>query len=615
MTIKTTFTFFIFLMIFLTPVQAKRLALVIGNGDYKNIPSLSQPVNDAQAMAKVLRNLGFQVILKINANEKMMKDVVDDFGQRLRQGDMGLFYFSGYALQYDNQNYLVPRWANIRTEADIEFKAFDLAFVLREMTNREGANILILDANRDNPYKKHINLKKGLAKIRPPKETLIAYSGGGAKNSLYTQYLLTALREKAYLNISYLFTKVKKQMEAEGKPVPWHASSLIKSICFGKCGVSESKISQQLEECEKHFQANRLTSGKGGTALSCYKELLEIDKEKGLEGLKKIEDRYIQWIKRALERGQKNKAERYLASLALVNPSAPTNLSELEAWEQSRPSAPKEKDKIKKFVPRIEFTPNSFRAGQTFRDRLEKGGAGPEMVWIPAGRFKMGDIQGVGNTDEQPVHEVTVEGFAMGIYEITFEDYDRFVKVTGHRKPNDNGWGRKNRPVIWVSWQEATLYAEWLSEQTGRHYRLPTESEWEYAARAGTETIYGWGNEIGSNRANCAGSGSQWSNLQTAPVGSFKANPFGLYDIVGNAWEWTCSAYQFRYLGGEQGCVDKKKSNYRVLRGGSWFLDPKLCRVAIRNRGHSYSMYDNVGFRVVAVPTVSTEESEEEVSD
>jgi len=608
MIVKTTFTFILLVLMifFISPVHAKRLALVIGNGNYKNIPSLSQPENDAKAMASALRKLGFEVVLELNVNEKMMENVVHDFGRRLRKGDMGLFYFSGYALQYDNQNYLVPRWAIILNESDIEFKAFDLDLVLREMTSREGVNIVILDANRGNPYKKHVKLKKGLAKMSPPKDTVIAYapkqvSDGGTENSLYTQYLLTVLRDRAYLDISHLFARVKKEMEVGGKPVPWHASTLIKPICFGECGVPESKILQQLEECEKHFQANRLTSGEGGTALACYKELLEMDKERGLEGLRKIEDRYVQWIKRALGRGQENKAERYLARLALVNSSAPTNLFELEAWVQSRSSASKSKEM--QFVPRIEFTSNTFRAGESFRDRLEDGGSGPSMIWIPAGRFKMGDIQSIGNTDEQPVHEVSVEGFAMGRYEVSFGEYDRFVKATGHRKPSDSGWGRDNRPVIWVSWQDARLYTEWLSGQTGRFYRLPTEAEWEYAARAGTETIYGWGSEIGFNRANCAGGGSQWSNRQTAPVGSFKPNPFGLYDIVGNVWEWTCSAYEFRYFGGEQACVGERESGYRVMRGGSWFLDSRLCRVAIRNRGHSYSMYDNVGFRVVAVPT------------
>ncbi|MEN8221031.1 MAG: SUMF1/EgtB/PvdO family nonheme iron enzyme [Pseudomonadota bacterium] len=134
---------------------------------------------------------------------------------------------------------------------------------------------------------------------------------------------------------------------------------------------------------------------------------------------------------------------------------------------------------------------------KVFRDRLKDGSLGPEMVWIPAGTFRMGDIQGGGHDNEKPVHQVSVSRFAIGKYEVTFAEYDKFAQATGRKKPNDRGWGRGNRPVINVSWHDATAYAEWLSQQTGQKYRLPTEAEWEYAARAGTTTKYWWGNQMG----------------------------------------------------------------------------------------------------------------------
>jgi formylglycine-generating enzyme required for sulfatase activity/WD40 repeat protein len=205
---------------------------------------------------------------------------------------------------------------------------------------------------------------------------------------------------------------------------------------------------------------------------------------------------------------------------------------------------------------------------EIFRDRLQDGSEGPKMIWLPAGTFRMGYIQGGGDADEKPVHEVSVARFAMGRYEVTFEEYDRFADATGREKPNDRGWGRGNRPVINVSWNDATAYMEWLSLQTGKKYRLPTEAEWEYAARAGTETKYWWGNKIGQNWANCDGCGSQWDNKQTAPIGSFNPNPFGLYDTSGNVWEWTCSEYEESYSGKEKSCSSKE--GLFVLRGGSW---------------------------------------------
>jgi len=247
------------------------------------------------------------------------------------------------------------------------------------------------------------------------------------------------------------------------------------------------------------------------------------------------------------------------------------------------------------------------KSGQVFRDRLNNGSDGPEMVWIGAGRFKMGDVQGSGYSDEQPVHEVSVESFAMGRFPVTFAEYDRFADATGREKPKDMGWGRGNRPVIYVSWFDAVAYTEWLCVQTGQQYRLPTEAEWEYAAKAGTETDYWWGNEVGKNLANSRGSGSQWSGKQTSPVGSFKPNRFGLYDMVGNVWEWTCSKYESEYNGEEKICSkgkDNKDGSLGVLRGGAWLSEPRDVRLTYRNRGSGDDRSDDVGFRLPRLITL-----------
>ncbi len=245
------------------------------------------------------------------------------------------------------------------------------------------------------------------------------------------------------------------------------------------------------------------------------------------------------------------------------------------------------------------FTPT---ASDFFSDTLSDGSAGPEMVWIPAGDFRMGDLQGTGERNELPVHEVSVDRFAIGRYEVTFAEYDKFAEATNRELPKDKGWGRDNRPVMNVSWDEATAYTKWLSRQTGHKYRLPAEDEWEYAARAGTETSYWWGNEVSSNRANCDGCGSQWDYKQTAPVGSFSPNPWGLYDTAGNVWEWTCSVYEMEYEGAEQRCVHKKENSHNhlfTLRGGSWSDETDVVRSASRV-GWTRLGYDkDGGFRLV----------------
>ncbi|MEN8221028.1 MAG: formylglycine-generating enzyme family protein [Pseudomonadota bacterium] len=247
---------------------------------------------------------------------------------------------------------------------------------------------------------------------------------------------------------------------------------------------------------------------------------------------------------------------------------------------------------------------NSLAAGEVFQDYLKDGSKGPSMVWIPAGTFRMGDIQGGGEDDEKPVHRVSVSRFAMGRYEVTFAEYDKFAQATGRKKPSDSGWGRGNRPVINVSWHDAMAYAEWLSQQTGKQYRLPTEAEWEYAARAGTETKYWWGNSIGSNKANCDGCGSRWDEKQTAPVGSFAANAFGIYDTVGNVWEWTCSLYENKYSGKEQQCLIKSpsESSIFVQRGGSWGNVASRVRSANRDDWQPSVRFGLVGFRLARLP-------------
>jgi formylglycine-generating enzyme required for sulfatase activity/tetratricopeptide (TPR) repeat protein len=257
---------------------------------------------------------------------------------------------------------------------------------------------------------------------------------------------------------------------------------------------------------------------------------------------------------------------------------------------------PKKRPAIEDVIERLSslLEKTEKKPGTVFRD----GGEGPEMVRILAGRFRMGDIQGTGGDREQPVHEVSVKSFAMGRYPVTVGEFRSFVEATGYKTEAEKGngaylWSRwkkikdaswrkpyfsqdDNHPVVCVSWNDAMVYVKWLSEQTGKEYRLPTEAEWEYAARAGTETDYWWGNEIGKNRANCDGSGSQWSEKSTSPVGSFKGNRFGLYDTVGNVWEWLADKWHENYEGAPiDGSVwEEGGENYRVLRGGSWDNDP-----------------------------------------
>jgi formylglycine-generating enzyme required for sulfatase activity len=243
-------------------------------------------------------------------------------------------------------------------------------------------------------------------------------------------------------------------------------------------------------------------------------------------------------------------------------------------------------------------------AGISFRDCPDC----PEMVVVPAGSFTMGAPLGEeGRFDrEGPPRQVTVATFGAGKFEVTFQEWDACVSAGGcaaNKNPSDHGWGRGRRPAINVSWDDITAeYLPWLSRKTGKTYRLLTEAEWEFAARAGKQTKYAWGDEIGTSRANCDGCGSEWDAKQTAPVGSFDANAFGLHDMHGNVWEWVEDCWHETYADAPNdgsawtsSCTEPS----RVLRGGSFRDNPLGLRSAYRTRIRpSVRIFNGSGFRV-----------------
>jgi formylglycine-generating enzyme required for sulfatase activity/rhodanese-related sulfurtransferase len=238
-----------------------------------------------------------------------------------------------------------------------------------------------------------------------------------------------------------------------------------------------------------------------------------------------------------------------------------------------------------------------------YRDTL--GGArGPEMALLPGGTFLMGSRPNLPYPDEHPQHPVTLHEFSISRYEITFEEYDHFARQSGRPLPSDNGWGRGRMPVINISWDDAVAYTQWLTERTGHTYRLPSEAEWEYAALAGAQTLFWWGEELESNRANCGDCGGPWGGRQTTLVGSFAPNPAGLYDMAGNVSEWIMECFHPSYQGApseahiweQQGQCGK-----RMVRGGSYATFGKELRLSKRRAYPPKARSDELGFRVVRI--------------
>ena len=270
-------------------------------------------------------------------------------------------------------------------------------------------------------------------------------------------------------------------------------------------------------------------------------------------------------------------------------------------------------DETAGFVQGAMLAEPSFVAGHVFRDCANC----PQMVVIPSGSFVMGSPSSEEHRHdhEGPQHEVTIsDPFAVGKYEVTFSEWDACVSSggCGGYRPDDEGWGRGNRPVIHVSWGDAQTYVTWLSRETGHEYRLLSESEWEYVARAGTETEFHTGRRITTDQANFNGdltyNGSSKGvyREKTVSVGSFPGNDFGLHDVHGNVREWVEDCRNANYDGAptDGGAWTAGECEYRVLRGGTWYSPPGNLRSAGRNRNSVGSRHGHgLGFRVARTLT------------
>ena len=240
-------------------------------------------------------------------------------------------------------------------------------------------------------------------------------------------------------------------------------------------------------------------------------------------------------------------------------------------------------------------------ADREFTDALASGGTAPRMIRIPGGKFLMGARGFNANQNELPQHDVVVLPFAVSKYEISISEYEQFAKVSGRALPKDLGRNKDTYPVVFVTWEDALAYTKWLSEQTGEKYRLPSEGEWEYAARAGGATLYYWGNELGEENAHCADCESGLDARSPTKFGRFEPNAFGLHDMAGNVQEWVHDCYKNTYYGApnDASVWEHGECTYRVTRGGAFDTPGTSIRASARNKRRPTTPYDSVGIRLV----------------
>lgn len=473
----------------------KRVALVIGNSSYRSSP-LVNPANDAHAMASVLSRLGFEVEEKINLGYMEMIKSVENFGNSLRSGGFGLFYYAGHGAQVNGANYLIPVDAQIENENEVRFKAVDVGMVLAKMEwAKSDINLVVLDACRDNPFSRAFPTSSpGLADMKAPNGTFIAYAtapgktaaDGEGRNGLYT-------------------TELVKVLEIPGIPLRQVFERTLKAV-REKSGYKQNPLVASNLEGEFYF----------------------------------------------------------------IPPSTMTDAQ----------------------LPLVGSGPVPVQPA-TGRPFLHDPATGMEFVAVPGGCFRMGDTFGDGESDEKPVHEVCLSDYYIGKFEVT---QGQWRKVMGN-DPTHFYNCCDDCPVDKVSWNDVQDFIRRLNSRTGARYRLPTESEWEYAAKSGGKNEKFSGGTAEDTVAWYSGNSLSMPHT----VGQKQANGLGIHDMSGNMWEWVSDWYEKEYYGKSSlnNPEGPSTGTYRVLRGGSWGSAPRFVRTTDRFRIVPDDRSINLGFRLV----------------
>jgi formylglycine-generating enzyme required for sulfatase activity len=618
--VRAAITFFVFVLTSSAALAAeKRVALIVGNSAYQHAPKLTNPKNDATDVAAALKKLGFQVVDGFDLDKAAFDRKVRDFAAALKGAEVGVLFYAGHGLQVAGENYLVPIDAKAEDATALEFEMLRVAVIHRIMEQQTNTNVLFLDACRDNPLARNLargmgtrstEIGKGLARIESGVGTLISFStqpgnvalDGTGRNSPFAGALVKQFATSTDdLNAMLIAVRNEVMQETQRKQVPWENSALTGRFYF-------NQPSQTATPSAPSFGS----SGLGGLrdAADAWDRTKDTANIGTLEAfVARFKDTYYADLARLrieeLRKQQVAAAKSEPAQKAKPPEPVEQKTALVEPLEQTKPKASASMGPAKPLTVEEE---RSLKPGETFKEC----DACPEMVVVPAGNFTMGSPEGEeGRRDaaESPQRKVTIaKPFAVGKFEVTFAEWDACIAAGGcAHKPNDHGWGRGKRPVVNVNWDDITLqYLPWLSRTSGKAYRLLTEAEWEYAARAGTTTPFSTGRTITPEQANFRGDipygGSAKGVYRRKPtdVGSFPSNAFGLHDMHGNVSEFVQDCYKYGYAGApaDGSAVTSADCPDRIQRGGNWGIDPALVRSAVRVSARPAYRFEFVGFRV-----------------
>jgi formylglycine-generating enzyme required for sulfatase activity len=597
----------------------RRVALVIGNGAYANAPRLPNPPHDAEDVAAALKNLNFDVIRGIDVDQAGMQDAVIRFARATQSADVGVFYYSGHAMQFNGVNYLMPVDARLDDEADL-YRFTRVDDVLRYLQQVKALKILVLDSCRDNPLTetlkrsigstRAVSVQRGLAAMEAPTGTIVSYStqkgqtaaDGMGRNSPYTAAFLRHIEEPAEIGDIFRDVSADVFRATDEKQLPELSLSIIgKFYLKGPAAVTATVTPRPAPADPCAAAGDHWRSAESIGTAAVFEDHLARFPACSFAGLAKAR---IDALRRqaavvvppavpAMPPGPAATPAAAVKPPPLAGPCGSAAAVSLSSLRAPKPLTAGEECGLKP------------------KDVFRECDKCPEMVVIPAGSFTMGAGDARAKSIELPRHPVNIaKPFAVGKLHVTRAQFMTFVGESGYDVGSCFSGDLEldasksgDHPVVCVNIADANAYVRWLSTKTGEPYRLLTEAEFEYAARANTVTAWFWGDNRADAKAyaHCFGcSGNMNMVRATVPAGSLKPNGFGLFDMSGNAYQLVQDCYQANYDNAPSDGSARGGGTcpIRVIRGGSWQKTQDWGRSASRFLQSADMRTNEVGFRV-----------------
>lgn len=589
----------------------RRMALVIGNEDYRTDP-LRSSVNDARAIDIALQSLGFEVTRYENLNKAGIAHALVQFQQDLAEGGIGIFYFAGHGFQVRDASLLAGIDADSRHPSSLIANSVDLQSVLRHMSApRPGKlNLIIVDACLNNPFDAN-----STSDLPIPERTIIATAARpgratieGDRHGVFTAGLLKALRtpgvriEEAMRMAAA--TSAGPQPSIDRSEELLSSSRVANGLPLAENTIHSTQRARAIlpKDSAEQYELAFWDSIKDSNHAADYEAYLQAYPKGRFAALAKAR---IERLRAAESKAAPPTQERPAPSAKTPEHPRPAPTTKA-APERAKPAEKKEPPTTaEKEAPK----PASPAAATPSAER-SSGGNGrvaeirdcptcPVLISLPGGSYTMGSNSG--DPSEKPAHHVSINGaYAIGKYEVTVEQWNACVEAGGCPRITSEANRSPSAPVRDVSWDDAQQYVKWLTKVSGKTYRLPTEAEWEFAARGGTSSRYWWGEQMRPGKANCKDCGEPWSQDGPANVGSFAANPFGLHDVNGSVWEWVSDCWHNSYKGAPNDGRnwDAPACHERVIRGGSWRDGASYMPASTRFKYAASVRHSQNGFRV-----------------